>query len=218
MFMFCIVVCPFSFVHCVVCPLIYRFWLPLWYQESVYNKWNISIRILTSIKWSDDTRLSDFMVLISSITFSLSVSDLSTVVFIIVINVSPMYLKNKPHKWTNLSSNTSLELYTCCKHFPVLSSFMTYHWVCNQINMTGATCGAGTAYPSGVPEFTPGFQRGSCYLIFSFMCIFWRSLFVLLYFFFWSLCCLFFFDLRNLITPLVSSNSSYNQTCPLPSW
>ena len=35
-----------------------------------------------------------------------------------------------------------------------------------------------------------------------------RSLFVTLYLFFWSLCCL-FFDLRILITPLVSSNFSY---------
>ena len=34
------------------------------------------------------------------------------------------------------------------------------------------------------------------------------SLFVLLYFFFWPLCCLFFFDIRILIAPLVSSNSS----------
>jgi hypothetical protein len=31
----------------------------------------------------------------------------------------------------------------------------------------------------------------------------------LLSFFFWLLCCLFFFDLRILITPFVSSNSSY---------
>ena len=37
--------------------------------------------------------------------------------------------------------------------------------------------------------------------------VFCRLLFVLLYFFFWSLCCLSFF-LRILITPLVSSNSS----------
>jgi hypothetical protein len=58
------------------------------------------------------------------------------------------------------------------------------------------------------PEFTPGFQWGSCYSIFSFMCMFCRSLFVFLYFFFWSVCCLFFFDVRILITPLVSSNSS----------
>ena len=34
------------------------------------------------------------------------------------------------------------------------------------------------------------------------------SLFVLLYFFFWPLCCLFFFDIRNLFTTLVASNSS----------
>jgi hypothetical protein len=37
------------------------------------------------------------------------------------------------------------------------------------------------------------------------------SLFVLLSFFFWPLCCLFFFDIRILITPLVSSNSSYRR-------
>ena len=39
-----------------------------------------------------------------------------------------------------------------------------------------------------------------CYSIFSLMCMFCRSLFVLLYFFFWPLCCLFFFDIRILIT------------------
>jgi hypothetical protein len=49
----------------------------------------------------------------------------------------------------------------------------------------------------------------SCYSIFSFICMFRRSLFVLLYSFFWPLCCLFFFDIRFLIAPLVSSNSSY---------
>ena len=40
-------------------------------------------------------------------------------------------------------------------------------------------------YPSGAPEFIPGFQWASCY--FSFICMFCRSLFVLLYFFFWTL-------------------------------
>ena len=72
----------------------------------------------------------------------------------------------------------------------------------NQINMTGITSEEGTAYPSGASEFTPGFQWGSCYAIFSFICMFCRSLFVLLYFFFWPLCCLFFFDIRILITSL----------------
>ena len=44
---------------------------------------------------------------------------------------------------------------------------------------------------------------GSCYSIFSFMCMFCRSLFFLLYFLFWPLCCLFFFYLRILITSLL---------------
>jgi hypothetical protein len=43
---------------------------------------------------------------------------------------------------------------------------------------------------------------GSCYSIFSFMCMFCRSLFVLLCFFCWPLCCLFFVDIRILITSL----------------
>jgi hypothetical protein len=47
---------------------------------------------------------------------------------------------------------------TCHKHLPVLSSFMTYHRVCNKINTTGATSGAGTAYPSGAPEFISVFS------------------------------------------------------------
>ena len=42
--------------------------------------------------------------------------------------------------------------------------------------------------------------RGSCYSIFSFICMFCRSLFVLLSFSSWSLCCLFSFDLRILAT------------------
>ena len=94
----------------------------------------------------------------------------------------------------------------------VLSSFMTYHRVCNKINMTGVTSVAGTAYPSGAPEFTPGFYWGSYYSIFSFMCMFCGSLFVLLYFIFWPLYRLFFFDIQIVIIPFVSSNSS----CWLP--
>ena len=87
----------------------------------------------------------------------------------------------------------------------------------------------GSVYPSGAPAFTPGFLWGSCYSIFSFKCMFCRSLFLLLPFVFfplsfflclfsfvffplsfllWPLCCL-SFDLRILITLLLSSNSSY---------
>ena len=45
--------------------------------------------------------------------------------------------------------------------------------------MIGVISGAGASYPSGTPEFIPGFQWGSCYSILSFMCTFCRSLFVL---------------------------------------
>ena len=80
--------------------------------------------------------------------------------------------------------------------------------------------GAGTAYHYA-PHRTwvhPGFQWDSCYSICSFMCMICSSLFVLLYFFFWSLCCL-FFDIQILITHLVSSNSSYNSSrCTLKSY
>ena len=77
-------------------------------------------------------------------------------------------------------------------YLPVLQ-FMTYHRVCNQNNTMGATSEAGTAYPSRAPKFTPGFLWGQCYSILRFMCMFCRSLFVLLPFFFCPMCYLFFF-------------------------
>ena len=50
----------------------------------------------------------------------------------------------------------------------------------------------------------------------SFMCMFCGSLFVLLSFFFRPLCRLSFFDLRILVTPLVSFNSSHKRSLNLP--
>ena len=52
--------------------------------------------------------------------------------------------------------------------------------------------------------FTLGFKWGSCYSILSFMCMLCRSMFLLLYYFFWPFCCLFFFNVRILITLLIS--------------
>ena len=74
---------------------------------------------------------------------------------------------------------------------------------------TGATSGAGTTYSSGAPKFTPHcFQWGQSCSIFNVLCSFFfcESLFFLLSFLSWPLCCLFFYDLGLLITPLVSSN------------
>ena len=54
----------------------------------------------------------------------------------------------------------------------------------------------------------PRFSVGFVLLNLWFMCMFCISLFALSYFFCWRLCCLFFFDMRIMITPLVSSNST----------
>jgi hypothetical protein len=76
----------------------------------------------------------------------------------------------------------------------VIVVITTYYRVCSYINTTGATSGAGTVNSSGAPEFTPGFSEVRVT----------RSLFICvcfvdrcLYFFFWSLRCLFFFEIRN---------------------
>ena len=53
----------------------------------------------------------------------------------------------------------------CLCHNLVLSSFMTYHWI---HNTTGVTSPAGSAYPSGAPQFNLDFQWDSRCSIFSF--------------------------------------------------
>ena len=67
---------------------------------------------------------------------------------------------------------------------------------------------------TNISEATYDIWKGLKLQVFSgvraaFMCMFCRSLFVLLSFFFWPLRCLSFFDFRGLITLLVSSNSWY---------
>jgi hypothetical protein len=96
-------------------------------------------------------------------------------------------------------SNKHLKNIYCQAICPTI--YPTYHWVCNKNNTTGATCGAGTAYPSGAPEFTTCFSGVRVARSLAFSVVFCRSLFVL--FFFWPLYCLSFYDLRLLITPLV---------------
>ena len=54
----------------------------------------------------------------------------------------------------------------CHNHYLVLPPFMimTYHRVCYNINTTGITCGAGSDYHSGAPQWD------SCRSIFCFLC------------------------------------------------
>jgi hypothetical protein len=86
---------------------------------------------------------------------------------------------------------------------------MTCHRACKKNNTTGATCGAETAYTFGAFEFTPVFSGVRVARSLVFCVMFYRSLFAPLCVFLWPLCCL-SFDLRLLITHLVSSNFSYH--------
>jgi hypothetical protein len=81
------------------------------------------------------------------------------------------------HKWPRICS-------TCHQHYQVLSSFMTYHRICNQ-STTGATSGGGPDYPSGTPEFIHGFCGVRISRSLAFCIVFCRSLFVLFSFLFW---------------------------------
>jgi len=72
-------------------------------------------------------------------------------------------------------------------------------WVHLQI-LVGSWSNLPFYHPSGAYEFTPLFLVGSCYSVFSFMCMCCRSLFVLLYF--RPSCCLLFFDLEDIWLPL----------------
>jgi hypothetical protein len=79
-----------------------------------------------------------------------------------------------------LSEMTTEMFSTCHKHFPILSSLMTYHRfrICHQSNTTGATGGTGTAYPSEAPKFTPGFSWVCVDRSLIFGVVFCRSLFI----------------------------------------
>ena len=67
----------------------------------------------------------------------------------------------------------------CRNHNLVLSSFVTYHQVCDKSSVTGTTCGARTAYPLRAPEFTPAFSGVCVARSLVFCVVFRRSLFVL---------------------------------------
>ena len=85
-----------------------------------------------------------------------------------------------------------------------------YHTACNKSNTTGATCGTGNVYTSGVHSSCAMFSWVPVAGSLVFCVLFCSSLFVLLPPFFLPLWCLFFFNLRLLITLLASSSFSSN--------
>ena len=101
------------------------------------------------------------------------------------------------HKWPRICS-------TCRKHFPVLSSFMTYHRVVARltrpVSLMDQELPTLPEHMSSLPVFSGVCVTRSLVLC---ECFVDRCLFFCIFsFFFWPLCCLFFFDLRIMATPL----------------
>jgi len=94
-----------------------------------------------------------------------------------------------------------------CHKWPRICSACNHYRICNKSNKTDITSGAGAAYPSGSPEFTPFLSGVRVARSLVFWVMFYWFLFLLLFFFFWPLYC----DLRLLITLLVSSNFFCNK-------
>ena len=97
-------------------------------------------------------------------------------------------------------SQMTTDMFHLSYTLPGFYSFMTCHWVCNQIHTTGATSGAGTAYR---------FLSSVCVTRSLVLCVSFvgRCLSFCTFSFGYCVVC-FFFDIRIRITPLVSSNSS----------
>jgi hypothetical protein len=80
--------------------------------------------------------------------------------------------------------------------------------------MMSAISGAGTAYPPGAPEVTP--RVSGVHVIRSLvLCVFCGSLFVL---FLLAIVHVLSVDIRILITPLVTSNSSFQEEQCVGGW
>ena len=98
---------------------------------------------------------------------------------------------------------------TCHKHFPVPSSFMTYHLfitrLTRRVPLVEQELLTLPEHLSSLPVFSGVRVIRSLAL---YVCFIDRCLSICI-FFFGPLRCLFFFNIRILITPLVSSNSSY---------
>ena len=63
----CLSFCLFSFGHCVVCSSIYRFWLPLWYLQTLLdNSYIIQICFLTPCELWTPCKRNNFLVCFQS--------------------------------------------------------------------------------------------------------------------------------------------------------
>ena len=132
----CLSFCTFSFDHCVVCSsLIYKFWLPLWYLQT------LPLFVQYSKSHTRHTVMGQ--------------TSLRTNILPYIFHIKPWFILILVKSClTRFNENFII------KSRNRYSFFMTYHWVCNKSNKMGVTSWAGTADPSRAPEFTPWFLVG----------------------------------------------------------
>jgi hypothetical protein len=165
--------CPFPFGHCIVCPLMYGFRLPLWYlqlwlavlasyktstEASIENLEGTKVNRINGMKELQCVRvLYEWMIGLiafcsSPLKQAIKKRHISTFT---VYDFSTIVRFDFGTAW--MMGNTFVTNYyrfgmcsVCRDHSLVLSSFMTWHLLCNNNNTMGVNSGPGTAYPSGI--------------------------------------------------------------------
>jgi hypothetical protein len=148
-----------SFGHCVSCPSIYRFWLPLWYLQTLL----LGIVLSVFLRFTDSDYLFGIFKLFFWPLCCLSFFDLRILITSLV------------------SSNSS---FGHCVSCPSIYRFWLPLWYLQTLLLATVLFVVLRFTDSGYP-------------------------FGIFKLFFWPLCCLSFFDLRILVTPLISSNSPF---------
>jgi hypothetical protein len=206
----CLSFYPFAFGHCVVCSSIYGFWLHLWYLQTLlisntidlssFLKFVLIFEIKLLIFYCSEYHFKNKLVLYLRYCTklfhckillclrkerlhipTLFVDLLSTPAFLVPTPVPCRLIPGVINVIGNVKTTYSQSNFHCVKVSSKSATRLFYRPFSNLFcNTTGVTSGAGTTYPFGAPEFTPGSELSSCYSIFSFICMFCRSLFVLL--------------------------------------
>ena len=198
-------VCPFYFGHCVVCPSIYGFWLPLWYLQTFLVLFILAIvlSVLPSMASDYLWHLQTFLVLfILAIVLSILPSMASDYLFdIFKLCLSffcwPLCCLSFFHLWLLITSLTSSN-FSCPFYFghcvvcPSIYGFWLPLWHLQTFLVIFILANVLSILPSMASDY-----------LFDIFKLF-------LSFLFWPLCCLSFFQLWLLITSLTSSNFS----CP----
>jgi hypothetical protein len=126
-----------------------------------FNKWHVT----TTMTWSPLKTGGEFRCS-GRVSSSCSTSGTRRVTNPVISREGPESVYDK---WNiSVTISTKVNMSIICLIIYTFRAIYFLCWILSDDNTTDATSGAGTLYPSGAPEFTPGF---SCYSIFSFILI-----------------------------------------------